>query len=919
MMTPDRWAQLQTLFHEAMEQPAEERPAFIEAACAGDPALHAELEALIQAHLQPGPVDALAEDLIRPMTASDRPDTPPAPKQIGPYRLAEQIGEGGMGTVYRAERADGQFEQEVALKLIRRGPGSESTIRRFLAERQILARLNHPHIARLFDGGLTDDGQPYFVMELVDGQPIDTYCDAHRLTIDERLRLFAHVCDAVQHAHQNLIVHRDLKPSNILVIPNDSGTGDGTVKLLDFGIAKLLAPDPDRPLRTLTRAGLPVMTPEYASPEQVRGDALTTASDVYALGVLLYELLTGHRPYQLETATPSEVERIICETEPLRPSTAVRPSTDEPAAQSDAAPETISRTRRVSLPKLQRRLMGDIDTIVLKAMHKDPERRYASAEQLQRDLERHLSGQPVRARPDTWRYRARTFIRRHRIGVAATALVFLALLAGIGSTLWQAQRAARQAEVAAAERDRARAEAAKSEEVSAFLIDLFKVSDPSEAQGTTTTARELLDRGAARIETDLADQPTVQATMMDVMGRVYRNRGRYDEAETLLERALAIRKKVLTPPHEDLAESLTSLGVLLHYQRRFDAAAPLYRETLAMRRALHGPTHEDIASALNNLGALFHHQGQLDSAEVYYRDALTMRRKLAPADDPDLAVNISNVAMVRKYQGDYAAADSLLREALAIQQSAFGKNHPDVATTLNNLGTTLLEKGEDAAATEILREALAVRRTVLGDEHPLIAQSLNNLAAAHRRVGDLAEAERLYRASIALRRQRFGDEHPALTSSLNNLALVLQARGNLDAAEPLLRESLALRRTFYGDDHPRTARALSNLAALHSERGKHAAALPLYREALRIREAALPAGHEDIASENLRLGTCLMALGRYAAAESHLQESYALLKARHGPHAPRTRHVLEQLVALYTTSGRPDEAEPYQRLLTEAN
>jgi len=898
-MTADQWEQIQTIFVQALSRPLPERADFLDTACPEDPALRREVEALLDEAERPGPIDVLASELVGPLTARWR-GVPTADDRVGPYRIIREIGRGGMGVVYLAERADGQYEHRVALKVMREHTADADRLARFLHERQILAQLTHPNIARLLDGGVTDTGAPFFVMEYVAGQPIHAYCDEHALPIEARLELVEAVGAAVQHAHQALIIHRDLKPSNILV------TEAGEVKLLDFGIAKLLEALPEEGPRT--RTGLQLMTPEYAAPEQVRGEAVTTTTDVYALGVLLYKLLTGRRPYRLDGASPAAIERIVSETEPLPPSEAVRTPADGAAKPSPTAARAAARSTTPA--RLARRLAGDLDTIILKALQKEPSRRYASVETLIDDLRRYRDGRPVQARPDTLGYRAKKFIRRNRASVMAAALVVVSLVGGLTAALWQAR-------IAAAERDQAQLEAAKAEQVTAFFVDLFGAADPSEAQGDTLNAFEVVDRGAAQIEQDLPDQPAVRAAVKASIGQVYQNMGDYERAQPLLEDALDLRRAALGPKHPEVAQSLNDLGVILHYRGEFEAAEARYREALRMRRQGLDAPHEGIASTLNNLGAVLHHQGSLDSAETYYRDALAMRQLLVADDDPELAVNIANVAMIRKYKGDHATADSLLREALAIQRAALGHEHPSVASTLNNIGTTRLDMGDGQGAINALQEALAIRRTVLGAEHPLVAQSLNNLAAAHERIDRLDQAERLYREALALRRRLFGNEHPALTSTLNNLALVLRTRGELDAAEPLLRESLALRRTFYGDDHPRVARALSNLARLHSDRGAHETALPLYREALRIRQQALPDGHEAIAGDQTRLGVSLTALGRYAEAEPHLLQAHAALTDARGADHAHTQYIGQRLVALYEAWGRPDKAGAFRTPLEE--
>ncbi|HET7216574.1 MAG TPA: protein kinase, partial [Vicinamibacterales bacterium] len=525
----DEWARLEAVLDEVLELEGDVRLEAIARACGDDEALRAKVEAFVAADVEAHdfletPAAEYAAGLVRAAA-----DEAPAEEReqpgdlVGPYRVISEIGRGGMGRVFLARRDDGQFDQRVALKLLRAGGDGVEIQQRFLRERQILARLQHPNIARLLDGGVTADGRPYFAMEYVAGEPITLYCDRRRLDVNKRLDLFIAVCDAVQYAHQNLVVHRDLKPSNTLV------TADGEVKLLDFGIAKVLH-EPDEGGNgdpTLTRLGSGPMTPEYAAPEQVRGDPVTTATDVYALGALAYELLTGRGPHRLTRLTAAEVERVIAEGDVDRPSAAIARS--RPIADGRTA-DDVAAARATDGPRLRRQLRGDLDTIVMTALQKDPARRYASAGALVDDLRKYQGRMPIAARPDSVSYRASRFVRRHAIGVAATALVLASLVAGLIGTAWQARVASR--------------EALKAREISQFLASLFEVADPARTNGRDVTAKDLLDRGAARVETELADQPDVQADMLVLLGKIYRDLGEYDRAQPLLERAVALRTSV---------------------------------------------------------------------------------------------------------------------------------------------------------------------------------------------------------------------------------------------------------------------------------------------------------------------------------------------------------------------------------------
>ncbi|MEM1044082.1 MAG: serine/threonine-protein kinase [Bacteroidota bacterium] len=927
-MTSARWLQVKTLFEEALAQPPEARAAFLETAC-DEEALRREVDSLLEAAEETGPVDRLEEAWARPIAeahgAADTPPVPAAPaaeQRVGPYQIVQVLGRGGMGTVYLAERADGQFEQTVALKVVREGMDSPALQSRFLAERRVLARLQHPGIARLLDGGLAESGQPYFAMERLEGERLDDYCDARCLRIAERLQLFGQVCEAVHHAHRHLVIHRDLKPSNILV------TDDGTVKLLDFGIAKLLEDaGSDAPTQTIER----VLTPGYAAPEQIRGLPVSTAADVYSLGVVLYELLTGCRPYEVGTLSPAELERVICETEPPRPSTRVTTATDE----GDATPGQISQARSTAPETLGRRLAGDLDTIVLKALAKEPERRYASAEALLEDLQRHLDGLPVRARPPTVRYRARKFVRRNALGVSLVALLMLALGAGLAGTAWQAR-------VAAAERDTARREAATAEQVTDYLVEVFGASDPWQnpegGRGEEVTARQLLEQGAEQLER-LEGDPAVQAAVMDALGSVYYRIGMYEKAQPLLERALAERRALWGDAHEEVVESLTRLSDLFYETGAYDRVEALDREALALRRQLFGDRHLGVAASLNNLAALLYALGEHDEAESMMREALALRRQLLGDDHPELAETLGNLAVMLRTDGAYGESEALQREALALYRELHGDDHPTIATSLNNVAAVLRDKLAYEEAEQFQREALAMNRRLLGDDHPYVATSLNNLAGLLHEAGADDQAVPIHREALALRRQFLGDDHPDVAQSLSNLAGSLRGLGLYDEAETSYREALAVRRQALGGDHPDVASSLNNLAELYRFTSADDRAEPLYREALAIYQERLGddhvltskvlhglglllvdnAGaveaepllrrsletqletfgdrHAGTAEARTALGRCLTALGGYEEAKRQLEAAIAFYESAGGNHEEEYEEALAALDA----------------------
>jgi serine/threonine-protein kinase len=877
-LTPEEWARVDAILDEVLPLDPTSRAMALERACGGDAALRAQVEALVAAdagaeNFLETPAAEYAAGLVRAASdAEARPDDRPGDR-VGPYRVIREIGRGGMGRVLLADRADGQFEQQVALKLVGNGQFGGEILQRFLRERQILARLQHPNIARLLDGGVTADGRPYFAMEYVEGEPITTYCDGRALDVDARLDLFASVCDAVQYAHQNLVVHRDLKPSNALVTPG------GQVKLLDFGIAKVLHEDGDESepvAATLTRLGSGPMTPEYAAPEQVRGEPVTTATDVYALGALAYELLTGRGPHRLGRLTAAEVERAITMREVERPSAAVMRSGGE-------------------MRLLHRQLKGDLDTIILQALQKDPARRYPSAAALAEDVRRYRGGLPIAARRDSVRYRAGKFVRRHAIGVAATVLVLASLVAGLIGTAWQARVASR--------------EAAKATEVSRFLASLFAVADPARTNAASITARELLDRGASRIESDLAGQPEVQAQMMHLLGRIYRELGVFDRAQQLLERSLDLRRSQFGSDDEEVAATSSELARLWLDMGKPDAAERLQRDTLALRRRLLGPDHPDVGNTLRDLAAVLTSRGQHDEAERLQRDALALHERHFGAEHAEVASDLEGLQATLRARGQVTPAVTAARRVLEIRKKVLGDDHLETATAMNNLALLLYEKWELPEAERLYRQVLAFDLRRLGEVHPYTATVTNNLAFVLRDRGQYDEAERLYRSALDLDRRLFGQEHPFVATVLNNLAALLAAKGQYNEAERHYRESLAMFRRVYGDGHWRVGTTQGGLAGVLAARGDTSAER-LYRDALARLERSLPRDHPHHEPVLIGLGRLLTQRGAAADAEPLLRRALQARAARLGEQDPRTAEAQVRLGACLAALGRPADAQP---------
>ncbi len=774
-MPADHRSRVEALFEAALERPTEARSAFLDEACP-DTAIRSEVSALLRAHAQSGGLlDAGAVGIALQALGGPAPG-----KRIGAYRLVRELGRGGMGIVYLAERDDGHFQRQVAIKFIIPGPTTAELVQRFLAERQILAALDHPCVARLLDGGVTGEGWPYYVMEYVDGEPLDVHARRRGLSLDQRLRLFCEVAHAVHDAHRKLVVHRDLKPSNILV------TAEGQVKLLDFGIAKLLEGEaPERgglAVAPETRTGVRLMTPEYASPEQVRGDPITTAADVYSLGVVVYELLAGRRPFDLGGRSLPQIEWVVCEV--------------EPPPVSSVAPAA-----------LRRRLRGDLDRIVAHALRKEPGRRYASAEQFAEDVERFLAGEPVQARADSAGYRARKFVRRHRMPVAMLTLLFVSL-AGYGLTLQVKNRRISAALV------EAQAGAEKAAELSDFLLALFEPrgSDPSV---DSVLIRTLVERAEQRAEV-VAASPAAATAALTALGRVYRHLGRYEDAVERLEQALARAREAYGDAHLQVADVQWVLADA--YQlvgRRADADREL-QAALATLRAQLGGRHPRVAYVLSQLAKNHRDQGRLEEAERTARQALAIRQAALRPDDPDLVSSMLILGSILRRRGDLAAAEPLYRQALERKRRGLTGDHADLAVAMNNLALLLGDMGRFAEAESLLREAVAMHVRVLGEAHPHVTHGRANLGRLLTQAGKVEEAEHLLRDALASRRATLGEEHPYVASDLHDLGVALRAAGRPGEAAAALDSALHLRRRLLGETHPQTAETARALAELGS-------------------------------------------------------------------------------------------------------
>ncbi|HXU44363.1 MAG TPA: serine/threonine-protein kinase [Thermoanaerobaculia bacterium] len=849
-MTSQDLSAVAEAFERAVEQPGAEERAAILAALAPD--LRREVERLLAADAR----GSLGPDLLAELVAGEAAhliEESPDPwlgRTIGPWRIERRLGSGGMSVVYLAERADRELPMRVALKLVKRGMDTDEVVRRFRTERRILANLAHPHIARLLDGGATPEGAPYFVLELVVGEPIDAYADRHRLSLAARIDLVRQVAGAVAAAHRSLIVHRDLKPSNILV------TEEGVPKLLDFGIAKLLGPEGGadeeggREERTATQ--LRVMTPSYASPEQLAGLPATTATDVYALGVVLCELLAGRRPYRLRGGRGAErgsgtvdLERAIREEEPDLPSAALlREEPGEPSARE------IAERRGLDPRVLARALRGDLDTIVATCLQKEPERRYATADRLAEDLGCYLESRPIAARRDSFVERAGKFLRRHRVAAVATGMGLLALIGFVAALAVQSVRLAR-------ERDASAREGRRAEAVASFLTDLFRVARPG-GDGGTVTARELLDQGAQEIAGRPAEDPKVQATLLDTVGRVYLQLGLYDRALPPLEKALALRRRTLPKDDPEIAESLNRLAVLSAESGAYERAIALFREALDLRRRRFGSASGPVAVSLNNLALALQDRGSYAAAEPLYREALAIDSRLLPPGDPGLLSDRTNLALLLFDLGSYPEAERMLRAVIAGKRG-LPEGDPERAELDRYLGAVLTARGRLAEAEALLGPAEARTRAALGPDHPETARTTAALAELQLARGQARQAIGLFTTALESRRKRLGRDHPEVVPTLDGLARALLAAGEPAAAEARFREAIALARRVLPSGHPDLASAMVGLGSLlvaRDEPGGRAEACTLAREARAIRAAAYPPGDPRIAEADRLAAAC---------------------------------------------------------------
>lgn len=801
------------LCYEAKQLPEAERKTYLAEACAGEKDLLKEVKSLLE-QMDSNWLQQPLVEVKSSFVFSD--DESVADARIGSYRLIRVIASGGMGQVFLAVRDDDQFEQFVALKVLRKGLLSQKAFARFIEERQILASLNHPNIACLYDGGTTEDGIPWFAMEYVEGQSVTDYCRMLGLTVAEKNNLFLKVCSAVQNAHQNLVIHRDLKPANILI------TRTGVPKLLDFGIAKHLALDV-QPRETLYQDR--VMTPEYASPEQVKHEPVSTVSDVYSLGVLLYEMLTGSLPYHFIKRSPAAIEKTICNTIPPLPS-------------------TITGNKE---------LCGDLDSVIMKALKKNPGERYPSVDRLSDDLLRYQQSLPISARKDSLFYHSRKFLSRHRWGTSVVACVALIIIIFTTITFIQSKEIQARANETEQQRDRA-------EQVNTFLTDLFESVDPSEARDNALSAIELLNRGAERVETELMGQPQEQANLYLVISDVYESLGMYDEGLDLAWKADSIQQKLNSDDHAEVARILNTLGWLYRQTGDYERADSLLTKGLMMRRELYGNSHLDVARSLNDLAVLKQTKGDYAATDTLLSEAIEIRRALNTENEA-LGIALSNQAALKYGLGDFTSAEQQMREALTIFQTSVGNLDMRTANVMTNLAAILTVREKMDEAITYYRDALDIRLQLLGEDHPDIASSYAHLGNILRGYQMYDESETMLLKAYDLRRELFGNNHALTNDSKRVLGILYQDMGEETKAEEYYAEALEAFRSIYPNPHAETAEVLQRLGNLYLNAHKPLKAEQLLREALAMRREIFGEENGATAESMIKLGFCLHLLG----------------------------------------------------------
>lgn len=847
-MKQDRLNKIRELFDKASNLNAVEREVFLNQECANELELKKEILSLLDS--LENTKDFLEEALTIVEQNKNNFTDPYINKQIGNYLIDGEAGVGGMGIVYTGRRNDKEFEQKVAIKILKHGITSEYLLKRFQIERQTLANLQHQNIARLLDGGRTIDGLPYLVMEFIDGIPITDFCHQKKLSLEEKLKLFREVCTAVQYAHQNLIVHRDLKPGNILVTKN------GIPKLLDFGIAKLIDEELVDNNEDLTRTGVWHLTPEYASPEQIKGEKITTASDIYSLGVLLYQILTGYQPYKISNNSPAAISKIITEEIIQKPSEKVKDKSREHAESNLFLNDKISN-----------QLKGDLDNIVLKAMHKDPARRYVSVEQFSEDIRRHLSGLPVIAQKDTAGYRLSKFIQRHKVGFISSVGFIVFLIINLIAIIWQAN-------IAANERDKAKLEAQKVETVNKFLLDMLSSVDPTEI-GRDVKVYDVLRKSALGVEKGFKDQPGIEASIQKTIGKTLTSLGEYDEAKPHLLRSLLLNERVYGKQSNQASESNYELALYYHWIGELKTADSLYKKSLQIFKRNSDVSKRSLASTLNDYGILKSDFAEFDESKKMYEESLNILLENYGEKDRDVASLYNNLAIVMQAQKDLDGAEKYFHKALELNIELFGENRPEVSSNYNNLAYIYIDKGDFTRAEEYFIKSLELKKKYYGADHSYVGFAFLNLGGLEFRIGKINESEKYILDAIKNLKKSVNEDHIWLGLAYYWYGKILIEKSKYSEAETYLRKSLTINKKNYPKDHP------------------------------------------NIISSSAELGVVSFHLGKFAEAEKLLVYGYNGVKSLKGEKDHNTIRFLDYLVQLYQTTKSPTKLAYYTDLLNQ--
>ena len=863
-MNPEIWEKVKEIFNEAIGLSPNEREKYLNKTCGNNPEIFNEVNSLLLSYQnQDGFLDNPGKNLP---VFSNKFNNDYTGQHIGPYQLINKIDEGGMGVVYLGVRADKEFDKKVAIKLIKQGPRADYIIKKFQNERQALASLDHPYIAKLLDGGTTENGIPYFIMEFVDGIPINNYCDKNNLSISNRLTLFRKVCKAVNFAHKNLVIHRDLKPSNILV------TNDGNPKLLDFGIAKILD-DKNSPDNTNnTKTEIWNLTPEYASPEQVMGGNITTASDVYSLGVLLYKILTGHHPYRLSNYLPAEITKVICESSPEKPSTIIH--TTEELKLSDGtikiiSPEKISSVRSENINKLSKKLSGDLDNIILMAMRKEPERRYSSVEQFSVDIWRHLSGLPVIAQKDTLTYRTSKFIRRHKYGFAASMLIILLFITSIIAISWQAG-------IAASQRDKAKIEAEKFEKINSFLQQMLNSPDPS-VDGKEVKVVDVLNNALKKLDQNMDTAPEIRASIRTSLATTFENLGLYDKAKLQYQKALDTRRMLYGETNFKTAVSIKNLAYVFVLQGDYPKAKQLYYKSINILEKLDSTKSIAYADAQNETGILLTDMGNDNEAITSFNKALPVYKENLGKESQQVASVLNNMAIANDDKGDPTSAEENYKEALKIDLKVMGKDNYELTHIYNNLAFVLVERKKYQEAINYFEKSYKIRKSAVGTNHPDFALATYNLGCTYYYVNNYKKA------------------------------LVL-----IDTAIRIWKKTLPL-------DHPLFGNAYFWKGKIYNSLNKPETAISFLKKSLGIRLKKQSNNKPVIARTKCELARSYMLEKKFRSAESLLLKNFKILKKAFGKDNIQVQEVEKILFDLYSKWKKPAEAEKYTTLLADTS